>query len=124
MILLGTCYCICASSLWPSVQVLVEKHTVGTANGIATSMQMLGIGLCNIAVGVIKDKYGYTEVMWFFCGMGGLSFLVAILLNLCDTDGVLKEGEIDKVKMEPPEEPLDTAYEPVSSPAVSGSSPY
>jgi nitrate/nitrite transporter NarK len=82
------------------VSVLVEERTVGTANGIATSMQMLGIGLCNVAVGIIKDQYGYSDVMWFFAGMGALATLFAILLNFADTDGVLREGEVDRVKEE------------------------
>ena len=34
-----------------TIQYLVPEKVVGSANGIATSVQMLGIGLCNIAVG-------------------------------------------------------------------------
>ena len=81
MVLLGSSYCICASTLWPWIQVLVAPETAGTANGIATSMQMLGIGICNLLVGIIKDHDGYPAVMWFFTCMGALSFLFALWLN-------------------------------------------
>lgn len=104
MLLLGSSYCICASALWPSIQVLVEPETAGTANGIATSMQMLGIGLCNVAVGVLKDHtakdaahgYGYSNMMMFFAIMGALSFIFACWLN-CLAPKILLAGERDKL---------------------------
>ena len=45
MVLLGLSYCVYAAVLWPSIQFLVDPSIVGTANGLATSMQMLGIVL-------------------------------------------------------------------------------
>eukprot|EP00936_MAST-01D_sp_MAST-1D-sp1_P001767 g1767.t1 len=56
LLILGCCYSVCAAALWPTVQLLVDKKVVGRANGIATSMQMLGIGVCNIITGVLKDS--------------------------------------------------------------------
>ena len=40
MIMLGMAYCVCAATLWPSIQFLVDLKAVGIANGIATSMQV------------------------------------------------------------------------------------
>lgn len=56
LLMLGICYSVCAATLWPTLQLLVDQKMVGRANGIATSMQMLGIGICNIIVGVLKDS--------------------------------------------------------------------
>jgi MFS family permease len=56
LLLLGVCYSVCAAALWPTLQILVNPKTVGRANGVATSMQMLGIGICNIIVGSLKDN--------------------------------------------------------------------
>lgn len=55
LLMLGCSYSICAAVLWPTLQILVDPKVVGRANGIATSMQMLGIGICNIVVGSLKD---------------------------------------------------------------------
>ena len=56
LLMLGIAYSVCAAALWPTLQLLVDQKIVGRANGIATSMQMLGIGICNIVVGVLKDN--------------------------------------------------------------------
>jgi len=55
LLMLGCSYSICAAVLWPTLQIIVDPKVVGRANGIATSMQMLGIGICNIVVGALKD---------------------------------------------------------------------
>eukprot|EP00937_MAST-01D_sp_MAST-1D-sp2_P006626 g6626.t1 len=56
LLLLGCCYSVCAAALWPTVQLIVPKRFVGRANGVATSMQMIGIGICNIITGTLKDN--------------------------------------------------------------------
>ena len=92
MVLLGSAYCVCASALWPSIQLLVPSSSVGIANGIATSIQMLGIGISNLSVGAIQDAnahvpgsvHGYKQVMLFFLGMGSASLVVAWILFLVE----------------------------------------
>lgn len=54
VIWLGIVYSVAAASLWPSVPLLVDPATVGTAMGVMTSVQMIGIGICNIAVGLLR----------------------------------------------------------------------
>ena len=71
MLLLGVSYSVCAATLWPSVQFLVSQLTVGTANGVTTAVQMLGIGISNIAVGSLRDGPGFDVTMFFFVGLGG-----------------------------------------------------
>ena len=56
LLMLGCCYSVCAAALWPTIQQLVDYRVVGRANGVATSMQMLGIGICNIVAGALKDN--------------------------------------------------------------------
>ncbi|KAM9124723.1 lysosomal dipeptide transporter MFSD1-like isoform 10-T11 [Pangshura tecta] len=41
------------ASLWPSIPLVVPQATLGTAMGLATSVQMIGIGLSNLIVGHI-----------------------------------------------------------------------
>ncbi|XP_062509561.1 major facilitator superfamily domain-containing protein 1-like isoform X2 [Corticium candelabrum] len=52
---LGMTYSIGASSLWPSIPLIVPLQLVGTAMGVATTVQMVGIGICNIVVGKLED---------------------------------------------------------------------
>ena len=42
--------------MWPSIPLVVSHSTVGTAMGITTSMQMVGIGICNLVIGEILGK--------------------------------------------------------------------
>lgn len=47
---------LCASSkasMWPSIPLVVPQATLGTAMGLATSIQMIGIGVSNLVVGQI-----------------------------------------------------------------------
>lgn len=101
MVMVGVSYSVCASALWPAIQLLVEERLVGTANGVATSMQMLGIGLCNIGVGALKDGYGangYEAMCWFFLIMGSAASILAMSLLIADHAGrrVLFIGKRDK----------------------------
>jgi hypothetical protein len=68
MVILGVGYSIVAAALWPSIALVVPGSVVGTANGIATSVQMLGVGLCNLATGAIVDVAGYPALMKMFLG--------------------------------------------------------
>lgn len=42
--------------MWPSIPLIVSQATIGTAMGIATSLQMIGIGFSNLIVGEILGK--------------------------------------------------------------------
>jgi MFS family permease len=68
MVILGIGYSIVAAALWPSIALVVHSSVVGTANGIATSVQMLGVGICNLATGAIIDAAGYPALMKMFLG--------------------------------------------------------
>ena len=61
-------YRLLASSLWPLVSLLVEKHQLGTAYGFMQSWQNLGLALISIAVGAIAEK-GWINIEMFFVGM-------------------------------------------------------
>jgi MFS family permease len=58
-LLLGCAYSVCAAALWPTVQMVVPKDLVGRANGVATCMQMFGIGICNLVVGSLQVPKHY-----------------------------------------------------------------
>ncbi|XP_042654589.1 major facilitator superfamily domain-containing protein 1-like [Tyto alba] len=47
---LGITYSFAAASMWPSIPLVVPQATLGTAMGLATSVQMIGVGLSNLIV--------------------------------------------------------------------------
>lgn len=53
---LGITYSFAAASMWPSIPLVVSQTTVGTAMGLTTSIQMIGIGISNLIVGKILGK--------------------------------------------------------------------
>ena len=79
VILLGIAYSMLASSLWPLVSLLVEKHQLGTAYGFMQSWQNLGLATIAIAVGQIADK-GWIQIELFFAGMA-LGKLIKLFTN-------------------------------------------
>ena len=40
-------------STWPSIPLVVRQDTLGTALGLTTAIQMVGIGISNLVVGKI-----------------------------------------------------------------------
>lgn len=85
---LGFAYSMAAASLWPSFPLIVDQATVGTALGLTTSIQMIGMGIANIIVGKMldlinsEDKWKY--VMIFLLSNTLACVTMAILLNIND----------------------------------------
>ncbi|XP_063286678.1 major facilitator superfamily domain-containing protein 1-like [Pelobates fuscus] len=63
---LGVTYSFLAASMWPSIPLVVPQAILGTAMGLATSVQMLGIGLCNLIVGkILGTKFSEAKIpLW------------------------------------------------------------
>jgi hypothetical protein len=53
---LGVTCSFAAASMWPSIPLVVAPTTLGTAMGLTTSIQMIGIGISNWVVGKILGK--------------------------------------------------------------------
>jgi len=88
-LLLGATYSAAASSLWPSVPLVVNPGVLGTALGLMTSLQMIGIGTCNIVVGTLLDTYKSNSHKWkfvmlFLLGNAVACVVASILLNVID----------------------------------------
>ena len=47
--------------MWPSIPLVVHQSTIGTAMGLTTSLQMIGIGISNVCVGAILGKDSYDK---------------------------------------------------------------
>lgn len=55
--LIGLGYSISVSTLWPSIRLLVAEHVVGTAFGIMTCVQNVGLSLFPVIIAVVYNSH-------------------------------------------------------------------
>jgi nitrate/nitrite transporter NarK len=91
MIILGAAFVLVPASMWPSVPLVVKKERVGTAFGIMTAIQNIGLGLFPYLNGKLREVTGsYTASQIMFASLGLFGLLFAYLLLRADK----KEGNI------------------------------
>jgi len=84
--LLGVSFSFLPAVLWPTVVRYSPPEHLGTAYGLMTALQNLGLTAANVAAGYINDVNhasaanpgGYTPMLWFF----GLLSLTAFVCTL------------------------------------------
>lgn len=89
----GISFSLVPAVLWPAVPLLVEKHRFGTAFGLMTMLQNIGLTACNLGAGWINDHSnasaanpsGYLPMLWFFGILSLSGFVFAVLLRLRET---------------------------------------
>ena len=85
MLLLGAAFVLVPAAMWPAVPLIVEKNRVGTAFGLMTMIQNIGLALFpwrNGRLRVLTHTYESSMVMFALLGATGLVF--AILLKRAD----------------------------------------
>ena len=86
--LLGVSFSLVPAVLWPSVAHLVEHNRLGTAYGLMTMLQNIGLTVFNVAAGRLNDvsgasadnPRGYIPMLWMFAltSLFGLLFAFAL----------------------------------------------
>ncbi len=85
MVLLGAAFVLVPAAMWPSVPLIVRSERVGTAFGLMTAIQNVGLGLFPLLNGLLRDltkSYTASSVMFASLGLFGLTF--AFLLRRAD----------------------------------------
>ncbi|KAL7495449.1 hypothetical protein ACHAWT_003920 [Skeletonema menzelii] len=83
----GIAYSCYAAVIWPSVPLTVDKKFTGTAFGVITSVQNIGLALFPLMIASIYKASGNTyipNVEFFFMSCAGLGVLIGLLLNRLD----------------------------------------
>ncbi len=89
MIALGAAFVLVPAAMWPSVPLIVPEERVGTAYGLMTTIQNIGLALFPFLNGVLRDvTHTYTSSMLMFASLGFFGLIFAILLKRADA----KEG--------------------------------
>ena len=85
MVVLGLAFSLVPAALWPSIPLLVEKKSVGTAFGLLAVVQNFGLAGFPWVVGALRDAtQTYTSGMAVFASLGMLGFVFATLLKRAD----------------------------------------
>jgi MFS family permease len=96
MIALGAAFVLVPAAMWPSVPLVVEEKRVGTAFGLMTAIQNLGLALFPYLNGKLRDVTGtYTATQIMFASLGGVGLIFALLLLRSDKrhGNVLEQGK-------------------------------
>ncbi len=89
MAMMGVAFSLIPAIMWPSVSYLVEQSKLGTAYGLMTLIQNIGLAGFNFLIGWANDfnsasatnPGGYVLGMWIFSSLGLFGFLFAFLLR-------------------------------------------
>ncbi|MBN2367218.1 MAG: MFS transporter [Calditrichaeota bacterium] len=95
--IMGIAFSLVPAAMWPSVALIVAEKKLGTAYGLMTMIQNIGLTVFNFLVGWANDistADGITDYalgMWFFSITGFMGLIFAFLLRKQET-GPQKNG--------------------------------
>jgi len=89
MAMMGVAFSLIPAVMWPSVAYIVDQSKLGTAYGLMTMIQNIGLAGFNLLIGWANDHghasagnpAGYRMGMWIFSILGFLGVLFAFLLR-------------------------------------------
>lgn len=89
MAMMGIAFSLIPGVMWPSVAYIVDQSKLGTAYGLMTMIQNIGLAGFNLLIGWANDYTsasasnpdGYILGMWIFSSLGFFAFLFAYLLR-------------------------------------------
>jgi MFS family permease len=95
MAMMGVAFSLIPAVMWPSVAYIVDQSKLGTAYGLMTMIQNIGLAVLNLLVGWANDyshasaenPTGYRLGMWIFSGLGFLGVLFSFLLRRRELSG-------------------------------------
>lgn len=93
MALMGIAFSLIPAVMWPSVAYVVDQSKLGTAYGLMTLIQNIGLAGFNLLIGWANDTsqasltnpQGYNLGMWIFSVLGFFGLLFAFLLRKSET---------------------------------------
>ncbi|PKL83173.1 MAG: MFS transporter, partial [Ignavibacteriae bacterium HGW-Ignavibacteriae-3] len=93
MSMMGIAFSLVPAVMWPSVAIIIESNKLGTAYGLMTMIQNIGLFAFNLMIGFANDASsasasnpaGYNTGMWIFSSLGFIGLLFAYLLRRSET---------------------------------------
>ena len=92
-VLIGIAFSLVPAVLWPAVPYLVSPERLGTAYGLMTMLQNIGMMLANFGAGALNDSAGagadnpggYGPMLWMFMILSLFGFVFAFALRRRET---------------------------------------
>jgi MFS family permease len=92
-VLIGIAFSLVPAVLWPAVPYLVTPERLGTAYGLMTMLQNIGMMLANFGAGALNDSAGagadnpggYGPMLWMFMILSLFGFVFAFALRRRET---------------------------------------
>jgi MFS family permease len=92
-VFIGIAFSLVPAILWPAVPYLVSASRLGTAYGLMTMLQNIGLTVCNLGAGWLNDAAGagpdnpagYTPMLMMFGALSLFGFLFAAALRKRET---------------------------------------
>jgi len=89
MAMMGIAFSLIPAVMWPSIAYIVDQSKLGTAYGLMTMIQNIGLFGFNVLIGWANDfsaasaanPAGYNLGMWIFSSLGIFGFIFALLLR-------------------------------------------
>jgi len=89
MSLMGIAFSLIPAVMWPSVAYIVEQKKLGTAYGLMTMIQNIGLFSINLLIGWANDfagastenPSGYNLGMWIFSCLGFFGLFFSFMLR-------------------------------------------
>jgi len=89
-VMIGIAFSLVPAVLWPAVPYVVTADRLGTAYGLMTMLQNIGMMLANLGAGALNDASGasaanpagYRSMLWMFFALSLFGFIFAALLRL------------------------------------------
>ncbi len=84
--IMGLSFSLIPAVMWPAVAIIVEEKKLGTAYGLMTLIQNIGLAGLNFLIGWVNDYTGgYTAGMWIFSTLGFFGLFFAYMLRKSET---------------------------------------
>ncbi|KAL7459040.1 hypothetical protein ACHAWC_010723, partial [Mediolabrus comicus] len=114
----GIAYSFYAAVIWPSVPLTVEKRYTGTAFGVITSVQNIGLSIFPLIIAAIysaSDNRYIPNVELFFTACAGVGVLLGLILNRLDRrhGGKLNGTTIDEREVDENRDEGDEYFSPL-----------
>ncbi|NIA30137.1 MAG: MFS transporter [Actinobacteria bacterium] len=85
MMILGAAFVLVPAAMWPAVPLIVRKEMVGSAFGLITMIQNIGLALFPYLNGKLRVvTHTYTASMTMFASLGFIGLIFAYLLKRAD----------------------------------------
>lgn len=104
--IMGIAFSLVPAAMWPSVALIVEERRLGTAYGLMTMIQNIGLTLFNFMIGWANDYStvdgvtDYSLGMWLFSITGFLGLFFAFMLRKQETGDQRNGLELGNVELE------------------------